>query len=123
MDAANTYGVNEIADCLRHARFNFNSEAELQSGVQRFLSAKYTVQAEVELSRMDRIDFLIGGIGIELKVDGSRADVIRQLHRYAQSDRIEALILVTSRTRHNDMPETINGKPLRVISLVLERAF
>jgi hypothetical protein len=66
----------------------------------------------------DRIDFLIGGeVGAEVKIDGSLTEVTTQLHRYAQSDRVKALVLISSRMRLDNMPSTLNGKPLRVVTL------
>ncbi len=129
---------NEVfLDLLTHllgkVRFNFTNEDELQNGIRDLLERNnYRYEREVVLSGTDRIDFMVSGfertdfnagVGIEVKVDGSRADVIRQLHRYAQQERVKALILVTSRVKHNDMPETINDKPLKVISLQWRTAF
>jgi hypothetical protein len=111
-----------LVDSLRRARFRFDNEQELQAGIYQWLAPVWPVQREVELNANDRIDLLVGAVGIEVKVNGSRAAVIRQLHRYAQHPRISALILVTNRTRHA-VPETINGKPVRVVSLVLHGAF
>lgn len=119
------FGLHDaLTRLLGNARYNFTTELELQDGIQKVLkSLDYPVEREVSLSPADRIDFMVGGIGIEVKVDGSRADVIRQLHRYAQLECINALILVTNRTKHNDMPATINDKPLKVISLQWRTAF
>ena len=74
---------------------------------------------EVSLSKCSRIDFMIGedGLGIEVKVAGTQTALTHQLHRYALSDRISALILVTSRHFLTDFPGQINSKPLRVAYL------
>jgi hypothetical protein len=101
---------------------------------------------EVPLTPSDRIDFLIptrvdledavhtmsvpefadlirkprtGGLGIELKVDGSVAEVGRQLQRYAQSEQITTLMLVTTLRRHRTLnAATFNGKKVHVVRVV-----
>lgn len=113
--------LGEIVDRLSDTRFNFNNEAELQAALAQHL-ASFQPRAEVRLNEKDRIDFVIEGVGIEVKVDGTRAEVLRQLHRYANSGLLDALILVTTCTRHT-VPETINSIPVRLVSLVLQRAF
>ena len=71
----------------------------------------------MRLAPTDRIDFLLGGVGIEVKVDGSTAQILRQLRRYASSPQIEHLVLVTNRARHRSLPAVIGGKPLRVVHI------
>jgi hypothetical protein len=114
--------IDRLFETLSRARFHFNTETDLQNGIEQWLTGKFEFRREVELNDADRIDFLVGAVGVEVKIGGSRADVIRQLHRYAQCDQIEALLLVTTRVRH-EMPDTINNKPLRTFSLVLGAAF
>lgn len=66
----------------------------------------------------DRIDFLVGNVGLEIKVGFSYADVIRQLHRYAAHEEIKVLILLTTRLQHT-MPEEISGKKLCTVNIAL----
>ncbi len=113
--------LDVLVEHISSARFNFTSEAELQAGLAQHL-AGFKPQVEVRLNEKDRVDLVVEDIGIEVKVDGSRADVLRQLHRYANSGVLGALILVTNRTRHT-VPPTINGIPVILISLVLQEAF
>ena len=66
----------------------------------------------------DRIDFLVGdGPGLEVKIEGSRAEVLRQLDRYAESPRIAHLMLVTTRAQLHTMPKELREKPLEVLYL------
>lgn len=69
-----------------------------------------TFEREVRLTPEDRIDFLVGGVGIELKIDGSGHRLLRQLSRYARSPRVERLIVVTTRAHHRMRPMTLSGK-------------
>ena len=61
------------------------------------------------------IDFLAGDVGIEVKIKGSAADAFRQLKRYAESDRIGSLILVTSKAMA--LPPRVLGKRLTKFDL------
>lgn len=115
--------LNSIAKLISGHRFRFENEAELQTGIDQILAAN-NVQflREFRLSDTDRVDFLIDGqIALEVKLATSLVAISRQLWRYSQSESIKALILVTTRQRHRQLPEQMNGKPLTVIAL--EMAF
>jgi hypothetical protein len=108
-----------IATDLRRLRFRYCNEAELQDGIAGAMTnLEYNVLREVILTPQDRVDFLVDGVGIEVKVKGPTAAVVRQLARYAQHDAIEALILVTTRLRHQP-PRELNGKQVIVVALTL----
>lgn len=115
--------LRTLRDFLSQFRFNFTSEAELQLGIEQALTAsQFRMQREVRLSAKDRLDFLIDDeIAIETKIGGSSADVLRQIARYAQSDQVKAILVVTSRASHY-FPSSFNGKPVLAHSL-LEGAF
>jgi hypothetical protein len=72
-------------------------------------------QREVSLTPKDRPDFMVGGVAIELKVDGSAPEVTRQLMRYVQHPDVTGVVLVTTRQRHMCMPATMQGKPVRCL--------
>ena len=97
-------------------QFQFSSELELQEGVSQVLTS-HEIEHDPEhlLDGLDRIDFLVGDLGLEIKVDGSLSLVTRQVHRYLQSDQVKGLLLLTSRQKHRNLPSTINGKPVRVL--------
>ena len=112
--------AKEIADALNSYHFSYQNEAELQTGIGFVLTQmKIEFSREVRLTKKDRIDFLVDKIGIEVKTDGALAAVTRQLWRYAECPEIDALILVTTRQAHRNMPDTLLGKPLFVIWLNL----
>lgn len=106
----------EVEVLLGGARYSVSSEAELQAALAQRLDG-FICKREVALTTTERIDFTYGEVGIEVKVDGSRADVLRQLSRYAEHSDIGGLVLVTTRARHRAMPAELNGKPLRVVFL------
>lgn len=105
-----------LASTLDRFRFHFVGEEELQCAVEQVLTDEgFSFSREHSLTEADRIDFLVGGVGLEIKVDGSLSQVTRQLHRYAQCEEVKSLVLLTSRRKHCKMPPEMNGKTLTVI--------
>ena len=60
---------------------------------------------------------MVGAIGIEVKIHQPSSTVFRQLERYARSDKVEHLVLVTTRAKHACLPKSIHFKILDVIFL------
>lgn len=115
----------ELAEALVSFRFSYKDEKELQAGVAQCLTKlEIPFVAEYPLNPKDRIDFFTApdGIGIEVKTNDSRggaglAAVTRQLWRYAKNDEIKAIVLITTRAKHRDLPNEILSKPLFVVYL------
>jgi hypothetical protein len=108
-----------LAKAISASRFHYPSEATLQRGVAELLTElKLDFKSEFVLTPQDRIDFLVGDVGIEVKIEGALAGVTRQLWRYAECPEINHLILVTTRHIHQNLPEEILGKPLYVVYLL-----
>lgn len=71
---------------------------------------------EYKLGLRRRIDFRVGTIGIEVKKGRpASSELTGQLRRYLESDALDAVIVVTQRV--TALPRTINGKPVRLVSL------
>lgn len=100
--------------------YRWTNERELQEGLRHSLDqgAPGEVEREVRLTPHDRIDFLVGDVGVEVKVDGSLASVTRQLHRYAQVEELAGVLLVTTQACHLAVPRELNGKPIVVARLI-----
>lgn len=118
-----TRAAVQVANVVSAHRFRYASEARLQEGLAVALTqAGYNVRREVRLDARSRVDLIVEPhrrlerVGVEVKVAGSRASVLRQVTRYLQSDEIDALVLVTSRVRHTFAP-IVAGKPLVVVQL------
>ncbi len=63
-----------------------------------------------------RIDFLVDGIGIEVKRGRpNRSALLKQAQRYLSSDLLEGILLVCEQGL--ELPALINGKPCKVLSL------
>lgn len=108
--------LTAVVSAIRSHRYRFTCEIELHKGVMKSLeAASLSYSYEVSLSPTDRPDFLVDGIVVEVKVEGSLTAVTRQLHRYAQYDDVHGLVLVTSRSKHCRQPATMSGKPVRTV--------
>lgn len=109
------------AAVLSHA-YRWSNEAELQAALLPVLTfpdaGAREVTREAKLSARDRIDFVVGDLGVEVKVDGSLAQVTRQLYRYAQVEALAGVLLVTTRACHLAVPRELNGKPIVVARLI-----
>lgn len=108
--------VESIVRALRNHRLGMSTELQFQQSVESVLQALGVEhQREKVLDAANRPDFLTAsGIAIELKIDGSRNGVLRQLLRYSESANVSSVILVTTRSKHLKMPQVIGGKPLYV---------
>lgn len=105
----------EILQAINGSRFLYTSEDELQEGLAKVLTeAGFNVHREVRLTPRDRIDLMVGRVGIEVKIAGRPWSVLGQLQRYAESPAINELILVTTKARH-EAPARLNGKPVTVV--------
>ena len=60
------------------------------------IAAGLPARSEVILSSRDRIDLMVETVGVEVKVKGSKRDIFRQLERYAEHQKIKALVLATN---------------------------
>jgi hypothetical protein len=95
----------DVVHAIARHRFLWATEDDLQRGLTGALEQDgFAVQREVRLNARDRVDLLIGRIGVEVKIAGARRDVERQLARYLKSERIAELILVTSKADHLYIP-------------------
>lgn len=110
--------VTDLVTLIRSHRFNWQSEEDFQEGIRRILkTAKIRFRKEVALGSAGRIDFLVDGIGIEIKVQESVSKVAKQLHDYAGRTEVTELLLVTTKASHRRLPSTLRGKRLTVLCL------
>lgn len=112
--------LQRILDALRTVRCGAaDPEDVLHGQIERaLLAAGMAVQHEVSLAPRCRIDFLCGGVGIEIKKNRpQRAALIAQLERYAACPQIRELLVAAP--RGVNLPGRIGGK--RVTMLALER--
>lgn len=107
--------AHRISDLVTTRHFRYTNERDIQNALENLLTNEgMDAQREVHLAPRDRIDLLVENVGIEVKIGGSDITAFAQCQRYAHSDRIDHLILVTTRVSHTTLPETVAGKPLTV---------
>lgn len=71
---------------------------------------------EAAIAKGCRIDYLIDGIGVEIKKGKpKRTTLVQQLNRYASSEKIESLIVISWQSV--SLPQSIGGKPVYSITL------
>lgn len=106
--------LEHVAYTLSRYRYRFSDEDALQQGVAKALAANGLIfQREKSLSQRDRPDFLLtGGLAVEIKVDGSLADLLRQVARYAEHDAVRGILVVGTPAWLARVPESLAGKPL-----------
>ena len=110
--------AKEIIDLLARYRFHYSNEVQLQDGIAKALLANgISFEREVPLTASERIDFLVGAIGIEVKIHQASNTVLRQLQRYALCNEIQHLLLITTLSKHALLPKALNNKALDVIFL------
>ena len=115
-----TRTLDQVLALLRGYRYPINTEAALQVAVEKVLTdAGIRFVRELVLDPTNRLDFYLPDlrVALELKIKGSVAEVTRQLFRYTQDDRIDVVVLMTSRYTHCDVPNVMRGKPIEVITL------
>jgi hypothetical protein len=108
--------AKDIAAMLSRKRFTLATEKDVQAEIEAVL--KSTVpeyRREVELNGKNEIDFMVGTVGIEVKIKGAKAAIYKQLERYAAFDEVTELIFVTSKSV--GIPATINNKSIYVVNM------
>lgn len=94
---------DRVVAALSEHRFRTTNEADLQAAIARLfdsLGIEYAREVHIGRGAADRIDFLCGHVGVEVKVQGSVSEIARQLQRYADSKMVEHLVLATTMRRH-----------------------
>ena len=106
--------AHELCLLLERSLRGLGDESRVQAAIEALLKRQgIEHQREFVLSPKDRIDFLVGRVGLEVKVAGGRGAVVRQLERYAKHDCIESLVLVTTKSTLARVPMEMNGKAVR----------
>jgi len=106
--------AHELCLLLERSLRGLGEEYRVQAAIEALLKREGIQHVrEFTLSPKDRIDFLVGTVGIEVKVAGGIGAVVRQLERYAKHECIQSLVLVTTKSTLARVPLELNGKPLR----------
>ena len=110
--------MDMLCEIIAAVPYDIQTEASLQFGIaNRLVETGVEYSREVPLTPADRIDFMVGRIGVEVKIGGGKTALIRQLFRYAQSAEVDELVLVTTAPGLTFIPRTLNSKPVRTLVL------
>ena len=113
-----------VTAALTSTRYLATNEKDLQQALEsHLLSQGIPVVREWSLST-GIIDLYLPGpcVGIEVKIKGSTASVIRQLHRYVRDGSLKYVMLATTNRRlAAAIPSEITGTPITVILLDILR--
>lgn len=122
--------ARRLRDWVLSRAISFTTEKELQEALaarlwpEALLGAPITgYSRELRLDERNRIDFLVEinetiRVGVEVKIGGSLAALVRQLERYAKFPQIDQLLVITTKAQHHHIPTEINGKPVVLCSLI-----
>ena len=109
---------SRVLDALRTVRCGAAcSEEELHAQIaDAFAAAGLPAQHEARIAPRCRIDFLVCGVGVEIKKSRPAPGALRaQIARYAACEAVSELIVVAPRAV--DMPRAVKGKRVTVIGL------
>jgi hypothetical protein len=109
--------INTIIELIRSARLDLSNEKRAQADLEQvFTVSGISFDREVRLTESDIVDFMVDGIGIELKLRGARKmDVFRQLRRYAGHERVGSLLLASNLSM--GLPPVIDDKDAYFVKL------
>ena len=111
-------GMLQVHKLITQARFRWVTELDLQDGIEELLKREgVDYRREANLGESGVIDFLVGDVGVEVKIKGRVPTVVSQLTRYASHESINSLILVTGRLQLSAIPNQIDGVDVSVCTL------
>lgn len=77
--------------------YRFNDETTLQDGIEQvLLGAGIEYQREMQPDRSNRVDFMVGGIVLEVKIKGSLQKAAIQCHRYQKLPDVRGVMLLAT---------------------------
>jgi hypothetical protein len=116
--------TQSVIELLDSCRFHFSTERDIQDAIEKVLNSQsIPFEREKVATRTERFDFFLNGLVVEVKTQGSFADLLRQVHRYAQLDMVQEILVVTTKSNHRACPSEINGKPLSCFWVMQKGAF
>jgi len=111
--------LDRLRAILTSGGYQYDTERDLQDQLElRLQQAGLRYKREAPLAKgRGTPDFLVGEqpwLVVEVKIKGSRNDLLRQVDGYLGDGRVGACLVATTRTGHRDLPTTMHDKLLRV---------
>lgn len=114
--AGETVPPQFVVAALAAGRFSLAREKETQAEITAHLTVRcIRHEREIDLGERNVIDFMIGSVGVEVKIGGSKRAIYAQCERYCRTGKLSALILATNVAI--GFPPVIVGVPCFVVSL------
>lgn len=108
--------IQELCRILSSQKFVLDNEKSVQLQIENVLiDRKIEYKREFSLNDADIIDFMIGDIGLEVKLKCPKRQIYRQCVRYAEHEEIKTLLLMSATAM--GLPTEILGKPVYALSL------
>ncbi len=103
--------AHRVKAVIERSRIDVSTEASAHNAIFDALARDGLAPTrEVVLTPKDRIDIMVGAVGVEVKVAATRRLILRQLERYAALPEVEALVLASAAAWPGTMAK-LNGKP------------
>ena len=110
--------ITPLCDLIASHRYNIQDEESLQDGIERVLrGGGYSFIREATLDELNRPDFLLQTLALEVKTKDSFAKFMRQARKYLKKPEIEALLVVGTCRWLPQVPPELAGKPIYVLRL------
>jgi len=109
--------AERVIFCLSRHRFRLTDEKRPQAEIAEALEKDHLpFEREVRLEPGSIIDFMVGDVGLEVKIQkGQKQAIFRQCERYCGLDRVKAIVLATNLAM--GFPSEIAGKPAYIFPL------
>lgn len=106
--------AEDVLHVLQAFRFRFSNERDLQDGIEYVLKRiAVPYEREKALGPADRPDFLLaGGLALEVKIQGTLSQALRQIDRYAHHADVNCILLVGTPGWFTRVPPSIGAKPV-----------
>ena len=86
--------LSALANLLGGVRYRYGSEVQLHDVMARLLTeAGHSFEHEYRLDQHNRADFWLDGLVVEVKIDGSMGDALRQVGRYIGLPQVQGVLL------------------------------
>ena len=115
--------IKRIIAALTSHQYTISNEAKLQDAIAGVLSLHNVIyERERRIGKRNRVDFLVTAscgckVALEVKVQGALSAVAMQLHRYAESTKVNVVILATTLNRLTSLPDEMANKPVYAVRL------
>lgn len=89
--------LSALARALGAVRYRYSSEVQLHELMEQVIaSAGFEAVREHILDRANRADFWLDGLVIEVKVDGTMSEALRQVDRYIHLPQVRGVLLAAT---------------------------